>query len=148
MPTASGYLLDTNILLHLLRGKDLGQNLEQRFGLHSLEDRQLHHFGGYRRGDGVVRKFAWGQGKIAELKRLLDAVPWVDINEADLLAAYGDIDHFSESSGTAMGKNDVWIAATAHVTGMALLTTDGDFNHLHGKFLNLVWINPDTTKPA
>ena len=35
MPQASGYLLDTNILLRLLRGKDLGHDLEQQFGLHS-----------------------------------------------------------------------------------------------------------------
>ena len=29
-----------------------------------------------------------------------------------------------------MGKNDVWIAATAHVNGAILLTTDNDFDHL------------------
>lgn len=29
-----------------------------------------------------------------------------------------------------MGKNDLWIAATAYVTGATLLTTDADFDHL------------------
>ena len=29
-----------------------------------------------------------------------------------------------------MGKNDLWIAATAHASGAILLSTDGDFEHL------------------
>ncbi len=34
-----------------------------------------------------------------------------------------------------MGKNDVWIAAAAHVTGARIITTDTDFDHLHPGFL-------------
>ena len=34
-----------------------------------------------------------------------------------------------------MGKNDLWIAATALVTDSTLLTADGDFNHLTGVFI-------------
>lgn len=41
-----------------------------------------------------------------------------------------------------MGKNDLWIAATASVTGATLLTTDGDFDHLESAFLTRVWIDP------
>ncbi len=41
-----------------------------------------------------------------------------------------------------MGKNDLWIAATANATGALLLTTDKDFDHLDGAFLNRVWIDP------
>jgi predicted nucleic acid-binding protein len=37
-----------------------------------------------------------------------------------------------------MGKNDLWIAATAHVLGASLLTTDKDFAHLHSVFVDLV----------
>jgi len=40
-----------------------------------------------------------------------------------------------------MGKNDLWIAATAHVTGATLLTADADFDHLNGAFLNRVLID-------
>ncbi len=36
-----------------------------------------------------------------------------------------------------MGKNDLWIAATASVLGARLLTTDNDFEHLKGKYLDL-----------
>jgi tRNA(fMet)-specific endonuclease VapC len=36
-----------------------------------------------------------------------------------------------------MGKNDLWIAATASVYDMELITTDKDFNHLASKYLKL-----------
>lgn len=36
-----------------------------------------------------------------------------------------------------MGKNDLWIAATASVLKTKLLTTDMDFDHLDGVFLDL-----------
>lgn len=37
-----------------------------------------------------------------------------------------------------MGKNDLWIAATASVTNTTLITTDKDFVHLDNVYLKLV----------
>jgi len=34
-----------------------------------------------------------------------------------------------------MGKNDLWIASTAALLGLKLITTDADFNHLHDVFI-------------
>ena len=64
------------------------------------------------------------------------------IETEDVLQAYTLIDTFSERIGRSMGKNDLWIAATAHVTGGTLLTTDKDFDHLDGKFITRAWIAP------
>jgi len=36
-----------------------------------------------------------------------------------------------------MGKNDRWIAATASVPDMDLLTSDKDFEHLDGAYIRL-----------
>ena len=36
-----------------------------------------------------------------------------------------------------MGKNDIWIAATASVFKLTLVTTDKDFDHLKDKYLDL-----------
>ncbi len=47
-----------------------------------------------------------------------------------------------EIRAIALGKNDLWIAATAQVTGAAILTTDRDFDPLHGLFLQRDWIDP------
>lgn len=40
-----------------------------------------------------------------------------------------------------MGKNDLWIAATASAFGITLVTTDKDFDHLNGVFLEVKYIN-------
>ena len=40
-----------------------------------------------------------------------------------------------------MGKNDVWIAATASVLDATLLTTDNDFDHLNKEFLTVAKID-------
>ena len=40
-----------------------------------------------------------------------------------------------------MGKNDLWIAATASVLDLTLLTTDKDFDHLKDVFLDLAFVD-------
>lgn len=39
-----------------------------------------------------------------------------------------------------MGKNDIWIAATASVFNLTLVTTDKDFEHLDGVYLKVKYI--------
>jgi predicted nucleic acid-binding protein len=41
-----------------------------------------------------------------------------------------------------MGKNDLWIAATASVQSATLITTDKDFDHLNGVFLPVIYVDP------
>jgi tRNA(fMet)-specific endonuclease VapC len=41
-----------------------------------------------------------------------------------------------------MGKNNLWIAATAALPGLKLVTTDGDFDHLHEVFFDLQKLKP------
>ena len=43
-------------------------------------------------------------------------------------------------SARNMGKNDLWIAATAHALNATLLTTDKDFSHLDDVFCKVVVI--------
>ena len=45
-------------------------------------------------------------------------------------------------SARKMGKNDLWIASTAAFFNGTILTTDGDFSHLHNIFLKVVYIDP------
>jgi len=39
-----------------------------------------------------------------------------------------------------MGKNDLWIAATALLTNSKLITTDSDFRHLDDTFFEVILI--------
>lgn len=40
-------------------------------------------------------------------------------------------------SARNMGKNDLWIAATAAMSEATLLTTDNDFDHLDGHYFKV-----------
>jgi len=75
----------------------------------------------------------------------------VDIaaKDEDLMAAYSFIDAFSKRktedtngqmlqvAAIKMGKNDLWIAATAKVIDAPLITTDKDFLHLNQTVLDV-----------
>lgn len=74
-----------------------------------------------------------------------------DINTQEVIERYSQIDAYSQGklneipvSFTArnMGKNDLWIAATASVYDIQLITTDKDFDHLEEKYLvDLLWVD-------
>jgi len=142
-----GYLLDTNILIELIRGNPLGQHIDARFGLRVALNRSMICVVTVGEMHSLVRQFAWGQAKIDALEEMLRELVWLDINNPQVLDAYGEIDHASIVAGRKMGKNDVWIAATARVTRATLLTTDPDFDHLHGTWIHRVWVDPNQRTP-
>jgi tRNA(fMet)-specific endonuclease VapC len=94
----------------------------------------------------------WGDDKIKKLTAFLNSASIININAGDskLLDAYVQIDGYSKrkltdkngqllpGSAKKMGKNDLWIAATAHVIEAPLVTTDGDFDHLHNQLLTVI----------
>jgi tRNA(fMet)-specific endonuclease VapC len=88
----------------------------------------------------------WGVPKRNAYHNLLKNLLIADINKEDVIDKYAEIDAFSNgksdviSLGTSarnMGKNDLWIAATASVLKATLLTTDQDFSHLNRIYLNV-----------
>ena len=82
----------------------------------------------------------WSAAKFAALDHMLRNLVTVDVSGEPIVAAYRRLEQVNRAKGTAhhvVGKNDLWIAATAMVTGMPLLTTDEDFVHLHGRVLTV-----------
>jgi predicted nucleic acid-binding protein len=91
-------------------------------------------------------KADWGAQKIGFMRYLVDRYPIADL-EPDIIPTYAQIDAFSQgklqilplgTSARNMGKNDIWIAATAMYLDMELHTTDNDFDHLSALGLRLV----------
>ena len=78
----------------------------------------------------IARSNGWGIAKRDQMGFLFSTFRRVSIERPDLLEAYVMIDVYNHRHGIDMGKNDLWIAATASVTGAILLTTDKDFDHL------------------
>jgi tRNA(fMet)-specific endonuclease VapC len=117
MPPAQTYLLDTNILVLLVRGKDAGHALDQQFGLRFGINRCMISIVTVGEMKALSRKFGWGTPKIEAMNRLLDQFFRVGIDHPAILDAFAEIDAESDRSGRKMSKNDVWIAATAKITG-------------------------------
>lgn len=143
----SGYLLDTNILVHLIRGKTVGKAIEANFGLRGALNRSTICIVTVGEAYSLARKWNWGQQRMADLRNLLAQVVWIDINRAPILDAYGELDDLSNRLGRPMGKNDVWIAAVAKVSRMTLLTTDADFDHLHPSHITRIRVNESSGNP-
>jgi tRNA(fMet)-specific endonuclease VapC len=151
------FLLDTNILVHILRGKR--GYFEATFQIHKPEHRLVISAVTI----GELRAFAlrneWGMRKKQQMEELIDEFFVVEIHNNAIHDCYAEIDTFSQGkldrrplpiisgqvrmSARNMGKNDLWIAATASIFNATLLSTDNDFDHLNGVFLSVPKIDLD-----
>lgn len=137
-------LLDTNILVYLTRWDEVGQSINSSFELLSRSERPLLSYVTVAEVLSLSRKFGWGEEKTSFVYRMERKLVTVPIEDERILDEYVRIDRFSESVGETMGKNDIWIAATAAATEAVLLTTDSDFDHLDGGFVSRFLVDAET----
>jgi tRNA(fMet)-specific endonuclease VapC len=132
------YLLDTNILVHLIRQNELGRRINQSYHLTASLGRALISVVTV----GELYRFGmnWEKQKRDRLTELLDQIVWIDINNIEILEKFGELRHFLKSK--VVGDNDLWIAATACVTDSILLTCDKDFDPLADIFIKRIWLDP------
>lgn len=103
----------------------------------------------------LAEKRGWSGKKRTELASLLAKVPTLDISKQAVLNAYALIDAWTHGKSVtaphdasppkpavSMGKNDLWIAATAHASKATLLSTDKDFDHLNDVWLKRIYVDP------
>ena len=144
------YILDTNICLAYVRGKsEFYENIEEQIGLLAPDTLTIISVVTKAELLSLGIQNGWGTKKLNTLEKLLyDNMVILDINEKDsaLMDAYTTIDAYSQGnlageplgmSARNMGKNDLWIAATAFVANAGLVTTDHDFDHLNGKWITV-----------
>jgi predicted nucleic acid-binding protein len=89
----------------------------------------------------------WEGAKRLALDRALLEFVTVDIAGSRIVEAYRRVAEANAAIPTGhhnMGKNDIWIAATGIVTGLPMLTTDKDFNHLNGNLLDVHYFDPQS----
>lgn len=141
-------IYDTNILLQILRNADAMNKIQARLGYRYLEECvSIVTIAEIR---SLSIQFNWGKPRIDQMTRVLADLPAIDINSPEIINRYVEIDCYSKRkhptlvsdfSTIKMGKNDLWIAATASVYQRSLLTTDLDFQHLHGNFIDINYVN-------
>lgn len=151
---ATSFLLDTSLLVGLARSANWALRTMDEF---ELNDRQVFTCTSIIcRGEmlALAEKFGWGSAKRALLDGILARLPTVDLNNPSILQAYALIDAWTHGAAVAapnqtpppkparsMGQNDLWIAATAHASKFTLLSADRDFEHLHGIWLDFVYVD-------
>lgn len=144
------YLLDTNILIAYVRGENAIRNfVDENYAPLSVGNEAVISVVSVGEIKSIAIQNSWGQKRITQLEEILAQIIVADINSLDIINRYAEIDAFSQGrldgrklnlSSRNMGKNDLWIAATASVVDAMFLTTDGDFDHLDKEFLKVARI--------
>ncbi len=144
-------IYDTNVLLQILRDDRSISRLQTIYNLYDVaESISLVTVAEIR---SLSIQFRWGAIRRAKMEASILGLEVLDINAPEIIDRYVNIDCYSKGkhltrasnfSAIKMGKNDLWIAATASVYECKLLTMDLDFGHLRDEFVDVVYITPDT----
>jgi tRNA(fMet)-specific endonuclease VapC len=146
------YFLDTNILIGIIRENERIREHIEKLRLFDAENTVSISVVSVAEIESIARRNNWGIRKRILSKQLFQLLNPVSIEMSkNLIDAYADIDVFSQGkheidslpkgmSARNMGKNDLWIAATAQILEATLLTTDKDFDHLNDVLLNVLRI--------
>ena len=141
------YLLDTNLIMIYSRRNQYSEEIERRFSLFN-GSHQLH-VSTIILGElnALIKKWNLGGAKVQHINSLLGYCEILGIDDQVMIDNYGDIDAYSQGKGESallprnMGKNDIWIAATALSYDLHLITTDKDFRHLGEFMIDLTYID-------
>lgn len=146
--TAPLYLLDTSVLIALVRQGPLGEYIDTTYRLRATPFRPLVCAVTHGEAWTVAERLNWGAEKRQYLQEALDDVVTVDIHDKAVFENYvmvwRALREAPKGSRTNIGENDIWIAAVARTTNATLLTTDPDFDTLHPSVVTRVYISPNT----
>lgn len=143
------FLFDTSAIIIYLKSQFHKELIDKKFA--PLSDTNTAILSVVTLGElkSMIIRNKWGSKRVENLEKFLNKFLITDINSKDVIDAYGEIDAFSQNkidskplnmTARNMGKNDLWIAATAHVTDSTILTSDKDFQHLDKTYLSLALI--------
>jgi len=145
------YVLDTSALLNLVRGKELGEQIDRAFALKTALYRHSVCIVTHGEILALADRNNWGEEKRNVLAAALDELVTVNVDSDVLIASYVQVEAALRTTiggEPKMGHNDMWIAATALMTGLPLITTDKDFNPLDGRLIQVHWVDPTFGKPG
>jgi tRNA(fMet)-specific endonuclease VapC len=124
------YLLDTNILVHACRRDASWNAIKAQFDPMMTDPAPVYCFVTAGELRSLAKQHDWGEEKLQQMEFVLRYFPRITIESDDVVNAYATLDTYSRRQGIRMGKNDLWIAATAFCLNAILLTEDADFDHL------------------
>lgn len=142
------YLFDTNIILHLVRGSLEYQMWNQTYQFFDKDNVVMTSLISIGEMESLAHQLNWGDIKRQKLADVLSQTKIVNLNAMTALT-YARIDAYSQNklknnplptglTARNMGKNDIWLAATAHLGDCQFVTTDHDFDHLKDIYIDLL----------
>lgn len=142
---APAYLLDTGIVLLATRASNAAKVIDAQFGLSASSFRPAI----CEVSVGELLAFAnarhWGEKRKAALLDRLKASLILPISHPGVHQRWAEMQSTLQGAGITVGQNDLWIAATASVTGLTVLSADKDFKHLKTRGLvRSVVVDPRT----
>ena len=147
-------VIDTCVFIHIVRETVTGKKCLEELEKYDEAANIIVSVATKAELESFIAQNNWGRPKIERLSKILEEITYIDISNADqlLIDSYTEIDAFSKrkikdksgnllnGSARKMGKNDLWIAATAYSLAIPLMTTDGDFDHLDDTMMNVMKI--------
>lgn len=145
-------IIDTCVIIHIVRESESGKKCLEALSKFGDELNIIISVVSKAEIESFSSQNNWGKTKTDKLNKVLNQITYIDISNHDklLLGAYRQIDAYSKrkiadqsgnllnGSAKKMGKNDIWIAATAYTLNIPLITTDGDFDHLNNTLINVI----------
>jgi tRNA(fMet)-specific endonuclease VapC len=145
------YLLDTNIILYYMRREaEKTQIIDHLYAPFASQNKVFLSIVTVAELYAIAMRHQWGTNRWNTITAILRKVVVIPIDSQDLIDRYAEIDTFSQGklvgrplamTARNMGKNDIWIAASASVLGLPLITNDADFSHLDPAFLTVHKVN-------
>lgn len=130
----------------LIRGNSLGLSIDTAYGLRAHLQRHVVSVVSHAELLVLADRKNWGQAKREAVHLMFENLVVLPVDGEALLRAYVEVsraDMAWPEGPRNMGKNDIWIAATAVSSGLPLLTTDKDFRFLDGELIQVFWVDPD-----
>lgn len=140
------YFFDTNILLMYLREEPIVSLIENQFSPFESENIPIISVVSMGEMASLALRNKWGSKRKKLLDDFLKQFLVADIHAKEVIKLYAEIEAYSQNkhpnkkrvgSSITMGKNDLWIAASASILDATLLTMDKDFAHLDQVFLEV-----------
>lgn len=115
---------DTSVVVDVARNNRSGQAILETYSLRNRADRPLISVITTGEMLGIAKAQAWSSDKTRVLHELLSEFVKLELTP-EVIEAYAELVALCRQKNHTMGQqNDMWIAATAKVTGAVLLTGD------------------------
>lgn len=126
MATPVPYLLDTNVVLFATRENSaVSAAIDRQFRLRDSPFRPA--VSEVTVAELLAFAEAWGDKRRSLLKSIIDELLVIPISRPEIHAQWAKLYSHAKANGLPIqhDHNDVWIAATAKLAGLRLLSTDG-----------------------